>query len=166
MADKIAVMNQGIIEQLGKPQDIYDRPASMFVADFIGSPPMNFLSFRSGLKTGAAAVQVNGASIAVPELHEDHAEADLALGVRPEHIRFDDGSKLRGTVFGAEYLGTTQIVTVDTEHGQIKARMPSDIHVNTGESVGLSLRAERLSLFVRSSGRAVKTALIDGGAHG
>jgi multiple sugar transport system ATP-binding protein len=44
--------------------------------------------------------------------------------------------------------------------------MPSDIHVNTGESVGLSLRAERLSLFVRSSGRAVKTALIDGGAHG
>jgi multiple sugar transport system ATP-binding protein len=166
MADKIAVMNHGIIEQLGRPQDIYDRPASMFVADFIGSPPMNFLNFRSGLKTGAAAVQVNGASVPVPELHEDHAEADLALGVRPEHIRFDDGSKLRGTVFGAEYLGTTQIVTVNTEHGQVKARLPSETAVKAGETVGLSLRAERLSIFVRSSGRAVKTALLDGGVHG
>src|SRR5215510_1179623 len=47
MADKIAVMNQGIVEQFGTPQDIYDRPASMFVADFIGSPPMNFLRFTS-----------------------------------------------------------------------------------------------------------------------
>src|SRR6478735_10925863 len=49
MADKIAVMNRGVIEQFGTPQEIYDRPASMFVADFIGSPPMNFLTFRSGL---------------------------------------------------------------------------------------------------------------------
>src|ERR1700730_18509617 len=49
MADTIAVMNHGIIEQLGPPQQIYDRPASMFVADFIGSPPMNFLPFRAGL---------------------------------------------------------------------------------------------------------------------
>ena len=48
MADKIAVMNHGVIEQIGTPQEIYDRPASMFVADFIGSPPMNFLHFRSG----------------------------------------------------------------------------------------------------------------------
>ena len=52
MADKIAVMNHGVIEQFGTPQEIYDRPASMFVADFIGSPPMNFLRFYSGLAKG------------------------------------------------------------------------------------------------------------------
>ena len=56
MADKIAVMNHGVIEQVGTPQEIYDRPASLFVADFIGSPPMNFLPFRGGLAPGAAAI--------------------------------------------------------------------------------------------------------------
>src|SRR5262245_51478878 len=122
MADKIAVMNHGIIEQFGTPQEIYDRPATMYVADFIGSPPMNFLQFRSGLKAGSTAVRINGAEFAVPAIAEDYADGDLALGVRPEHIRFDDASRLRGTVFGAEYLGTTQIVTVNTEHGQVKAR--------------------------------------------
>ena len=54
MADKIAVMNHGVIEQFGTPQEIYDRPATMFVADFIGSPPMNFLPFRAGLQKGAS----------------------------------------------------------------------------------------------------------------
>jgi len=164
MADKIAVMSRGVIEQFGTPQEIYDRPASMFVADFIGSPPMNFLAFRSGLQKGAGSVQVNGASVALPTIAEDQAEAELALGVRPEHIRFDDAAKLRGTVFGAEYLGTTQIVTVDTAHGQVKARLPADLAVKSGENVGLALRAEKLSLFDKSSGRAIRTALTAGAA--
>ena len=166
MADKIAVMSRGIIEQFGTPQEIYDRPASMFVADFIGSPPMNFLAFRGGLRKGAASVRVNGADIALPEIREDRADGELALGVRPEYIRFDDASRLRGAVFGAEYLGTTQIVTVDTAHGQVKARLPADIAVNPGENVGLAFRGEKLSLFDKSSGRAIHTALIDGARHG
>ena len=60
MADKIAVMNHGVIEQFGTPQEIYDRPASMFVADFIGSPPMNFLKFDGGLQKGAKEIVVAG----------------------------------------------------------------------------------------------------------
>jgi len=166
MADKIAVMSRGVIEQFGTPQEIYDRPATMFVADFIGSPPMNFLAFRSGLRAGSEIVRVNGADIRVPAVREDRADGDLALGVRPEHIRFDDASRLRGTVFGAEYLGTTQIVTVNTEHGQIKARLATDIPARTGETVGLSFRSERLSLFDRSSGRAIRSALTEGARHG
>lgn len=166
MADKIAVMNRGVIEQFATPQEIYDQPATMFVADFIGSPPMNFLPFRSGLRSGAVSVRVNGAEIAVPKLAEDMAETELALGVRPEHIRFDDHSRLRGTVFGAEYLGTTQIVTVTTEHGPVKARLPADVPARPGEIVGLSLRPERLSIFDRGSGRALRTALNEGRRHG
>ena len=166
MADKIAVMNRGLIEQFGEPQEIYDRPATMFVADFIGSPPMNFLHFHSALQSGAAEVRVNGATIRVPEVAEDRPEAELALGVRPEHIGFDDASRLRGTVFGTEYLGTTQIVTVNTEHGQVKARLPADVAAKPGEIVGLSLRPQRLSLFEKSSGRAIRTALNRGDRHG
>src|SRR4051812_32842188 len=56
MADKIAVMNNGVMEQVGTPKEIYDRPASLFVADFIGSPPMNFLPFRGALAPGDAAI--------------------------------------------------------------------------------------------------------------
>src|SRR5665213_1330995 len=80
MADRIAVMNHGTIEQLGSPQEIYDKPASMFVADFIGSPPMNFLRFHGALSRGAKAVHVNGATVAVPEVQEDCPETELVLG--------------------------------------------------------------------------------------
>ena len=82
MADKIAVMNHGVIEQFGTPKEIYDHPASMFVADFIGSPPMNFLKFGGGLQKGAKEIVVQGASVAVPEIREDFAPADFALGVQ------------------------------------------------------------------------------------
>src|SRR6476620_8168383 len=114
MADRIAVMNVGRVEQIGTPQEVYDRPASMFVADFIGSPPMNFLRFEGGLRSGDRAIDFHDTRLAVPEIREDRASAPLALGVRPEHIRFADAGPVRGEVFGAEYLGTTQIVTVDT----------------------------------------------------
>jgi multiple sugar transport system ATP-binding protein len=166
MADKIAVMNHGVIEQFGSPQEIYDRPSTMFVADFIGSPPMNFLPFHAGIARGARAIGIRGAEIAIPELREDVAPRELALGVRPEHIRFDDASKLRGSVFGAEYLGTTQIVAVETQEGMLKARIPADVIVRPGENVGLALTGARLSLFDRGTGHAIRTALHDGGVRG
>jgi multiple sugar transport system ATP-binding protein len=166
MADKIAVMNKGVIEQFGPPQEIYARPASMFVADFIGSPPMNFLHFHAGIARGAAEARLGDAVISMPALHEDVAPRDLALGVRPEHIAFDDGSALRGSVYGSEYLGTTQIVTVNTPFGQVKARTKSTGEVRPGENVGLRLSSGRLSLFDKQSGRAVRSALYEGAAHG
>ncbi|MEQ8701339.1 MAG: ABC transporter ATP-binding protein [Bauldia litoralis] len=166
MADKIAVMNRGDIEQFGTPQEIYDRPATMFVADYIGSPPMNFLAFRGSVEPGAASVGINGAVVDIPVPREARPEGDLALGVRPEHVRFDDASKLRGTVFGTEYLGTTQIVTVTTAHGTVKARLPADIRAEAGETVGLTLRSERLTLFDAGSGRAIRTAQNEGTHHG
>src|SRR6202045_2828516 len=66
MADRIAVMNHGVVVQIGSPQDIYDRPTAMHVAGFIGSPPMNFLRFKSSLEQGQSSVQLNGAAIRVP----------------------------------------------------------------------------------------------------
>jgi multiple sugar transport system ATP-binding protein len=166
MADKIAVMNHGVIEQFGPPQEIYDRPATMYVADFIGSPSMNFLAFRGALAPGQAAVRLDGVEVGVPTVREATGAADLALGVRPEHIRFVSEGGLRGEVFGAEYLGTTQIVTVRTAHGAVKARVPSRLRVAPGETVGLGFVAERLSLFDKASGRAVRSALYEEGGRG
>ncbi|MBH0238862.1 ABC transporter ATP-binding protein [Methylobrevis albus] len=161
MADKIAVMNRGIIEQFGAPRDIYDRPASLFVADFIGQPSMNLIDFRASLAPGASELALGGARVAMPELRMGCPERDLVLGVRPEGVRLDDASPLRGEVFGAEYLGTTQIVTVTTAHGAVRARLPASLKVNAGEPVGLSFRPEKLSIFDRASGRALPSALHD-----
>ena len=166
MADRIAVMNAGRVEQIGTPQEVYDRPASMFVADFIGSPPMNFLQFESGLRSGDQAVKFRDVSIVVPEIREERAVGPLVLGVRPEHIRFSDAAPVRGRVFGAEYLGTTQIVTVETEQGRVKARLPSSVPVQVGEIVGLSFRSDRLALFDAESGSAIRTASHGGAGHG
>jgi multiple sugar transport system ATP-binding protein len=166
MADKIAVMNHGVIEQFGTPQQIYSRPASMYVADFIGSPPMNFLRFTSGLQKGSRTVSLDGVEIALPEVHQDIAPGELALGVRPEHIRFSDSSPLRGSVYGAEYLGTNQIVAVETGKGLVKARVPADRAFRIGETVGLELDSEKLSLFECATGRAVKSSLYAEARHG
>ncbi len=166
MADKIAVMNHGVVEQFASPKEIYDRPASMFVAEFIGSPPMNFLKFEGAIELGAGAVRINGASIGLPAVREGLSSRPLALGIRPEHIRLDDAGELRGSVFGTEYLGTTQIVTVTTAHGTLKARVPADAKAAPGETVGLKLTSGRLSLFDAGNGRAIRTAFHEGGLHG
>jgi len=166
MADHIAVMNHGVIEQLGTPQDIYDRPATLFVADFIGSPAMNLIPFTGGVAPGAKAIDVDGAKVRVPELAEGNGESELVLGARPEHVGFDDESQFRGEVFGTEYLGTMQIVTIKTAHGQVKARVPAHVMVKTGEIVGLSFMEDKLSLFERKNGRALKSTRHREAVHG
>ena len=159
-------MNNGVVEQVASPRDIYDRPVSLFVADFIGSPPMNFLPFRSSLESGAGAIRLGDRDVIVPAAREALPDSDLVLGVRPEHVRFSDRGMVRGEVYGVEYLGTTQIVTVTTRYGALKARSPASLSVRTGESVGLDFRPDTLSIFEQQSGRAIRTALHEGGVHG
>ena len=61
MADRIAIMNQGRVEQIGTPQEIYDRPDTMFVADFIGAPPMSFIDVQTSLRRGDRSIRIDGA---------------------------------------------------------------------------------------------------------
>jgi multiple sugar transport system ATP-binding protein len=166
MADYIAIMNRGAIEQLGTPQAIYDRPATTFVAEFVGSPAMNLIAVPASLPQGSTSVEISGARIAIPETREPALNGNFILGARPEHIQFDDGSEFRGEVFGTEYLGTTQIVTVNIAQGQLKARIPASVRVTAGERVGLSLMSERLSVFDKATGRVIRSALHEGGGLG
>jgi multiple sugar transport system ATP-binding protein len=165
MGDKIVVMNHGVVEQFGTPQDIYDHPATLFVADFIGSPAMNFLAFEGQAQAGAETVALGDQAIALPRL-QDSAQGKLVLGVRPEHVALDDAAPLRGRVEAVEYLGTTQIVTLSTPHGQVKARTPSTKGAKPGDLTGLALNALRLSLFDAATGRALRTAANAGVHHG
>jgi multiple sugar transport system ATP-binding protein len=166
MGDKIVVMNHGVVEQFGTPREIYDHPMTMFVADFIGSPPMNFLRFEGGFRPGDTRLNLGGVPIAVPELHEEAAGRSLALGVRPEHIRLTDTGEYRGRIEAVEYLGTTQIVTVSSPNGVLKARTPSGAAARVGENVALDFDARSLSVFDAGSGRAFRTSANAGVHHG
>ncbi|MAC78506.1 MAG: ABC transporter ATP-binding protein [Rhodobacteraceae bacterium] len=166
MGDKIVVMNHGVVEQFGVPQEIYDWPATKFVAQFLGSPPMNFLEFQGSISVGGTSVQLDGADLSVPESRQG-ASGALTLGVRPEHVTLDDHAPYRGSVIATEYLGTTQIVSIDTAHGPIKARIPSDARVSVGETTGLSFNPRTLTLFMGNSGQALLSAANEGVlAHG
>jgi len=166
MGDKIVVMNHGVVEQFGTPQEIYDHPATMFVADFIGSPPMNFLTFTGTFDRGSQSVRLSGVDVPVPELREEAAAREAVLGVRPEHIRFADAGAYRGRVEATEYLGTTQIVTLSSPNGRLKARIPASDRVSAGEAVGLEFVTSTLALFDAGSGRAFRTAQNEGVHHG
>ncbi len=167
MADVIAVMNQGVIEQLGPPQEVYERPASVFVADFIGSPSMNFLPVETALPRGSEQITVAGSSVAMPQLHEDISNRPLLLGVRPEHVSFSDNSRLRAEVLGSEYLGTSQIVTCVTSQGTtLRAKLPVAVPARRGDQVGLAFNAPAISLFDKASGRALRSARYEPSATG
>jgi multiple sugar transport system ATP-binding protein len=154
MGDKIVVMNHGVVEQFGVPQQIYDWPATKFVAKFIGSPSMNFLDFNGMIGIGSNSVNLNGVDFKIPTSLEG-ARGQLSLGVRPEHIHFSDTSKYRGRAIASEYLGTTQIVTIATPNGVVKARIPSGQKVEVEETIGLEFDARTVTIFEGERGMAL-----------
>ena len=166
MGDKIVVMNNAVVEQFGTPQDIYDKPATLFVADFIGSPSMNFLDFNGSVVNGQSAVSLGNHQISVPTQLEDR-NGSLVLGVRPEHVTLSDHGDLRAQVLAVEYLGTTQIVVLQSEFGDIKARVDAASMVSPGDQLAVNFAADTISLFDRGDGAAIRSVLNDGViAHG
>ncbi|ROU03028.1 ABC transporter ATP-binding protein [Histidinibacterium lentulum] len=115
LADRIVVLNAGRIEQVGPPADLYERPATEFVATFLGAPSMN-------LVRGAAA----------------EAEGAETLGIRPEHLRADPSGPWTGTVAHVEYLGVDTIGYVDVgEIGRLALRLPGRAPMVPGETLTL-----------------------------
>ncbi len=158
MGDKIVVMNHGVVEQFGAPQEIYDKPMTKFVAEFIGSPSMNFMHFDGAVEKGKTKVTLGNHTFKIPKQRED-AAGKLVLGVRPEHISLSDKATYRGEIIATEYLGTNQIVTLQTAHGEIKARANSTQVAKVGESVGLNISAPTVTLFDDATGLALRSEL-------
>jgi multiple sugar transport system ATP-binding protein len=163
MAARICIKNRAKVLQIGTPADVYHRPATRFVAGFIGSPSMNFLEAAGRLTAGESHIQVNGASIAMPETREPLASKRAILGVRPEHIHISADGPLPGRVFAVEYMGARQLVTVDTSAGRLKVRASSDVRAKEGEAVSLAFDSASLVLFDPESDQAVDSTLFGGG---
>jgi multiple sugar transport system ATP-binding protein len=147
LAHRVAVMNKGVVQQIGTPRDIYDHPANLFVAGFIGSPPMNMLagSVEDGLfRNSAGEVAMDG-----------HAtRADVMLGFRPEDARVvaPEESPLKAKVFACELTGHETIVTCRLGGGEVVVKMQKDFEVATDAPVGIRIDPGRTYLFDRAGG--------------
>jgi len=119
---------------------------------------MNFLRFDGSVSEGENAITMNNLSVAVPRQMQG-ASGDLVFGVRPEHIALSDSGDYRGEVLATEYLGTTQIITLDTPNGEAKARIDSTQVAKVGEKVGLSFEAPKVTLFDAATGQALLSEL-------
>ena len=156
-ADRIVVLRDGRIEQVGPPMELYRRPANRFVAGFIGSPAMNVLPAEA--RDGEVR-PLGGAPVALAAARG--AGEGLALGVRPEDLApAEDGAPalFEGPVTLVERLGEVQLVHLDVAGlggpaaGAVVAKLPGDAEVRRGERLRLAARPEALHLF-DAEGRA------------
>jgi multiple sugar transport system ATP-binding protein len=162
LADRVVVMSDGRIEQVGPPIAVYDDPASLFVAHFVGSPGMNFLRgsiVRDAARGNQAAFRLDegGAALPLPPRLQAAAlpSGPVTLGVRPEFVALASAGALRGEIVVDEYLGAARCLHVKTAAGSITARTASDAPARVGESVALAFAPDRVRLFDSASGARV-----------
>ena len=152
LADRIAILDRGEIHQLGTAEELYQRPASRFVAGFVGSPQMNFIEAKldRGGNDRAAVKLRNGALIEAAVNTGSHGIGDLvALGIRPEHlVRVDQGG-LPATVALIEWLGNMQFayVTTDVSDEPLIMQLPAGQRFDEGQSITIGAKPEDCHLF-------------------
>jgi multiple sugar transport system ATP-binding protein len=166
MGDRIAVMNNGLIQQVGTPEELYDRPVNRFVAGFIGTPAMGFLTCTVSRNGDRAELVRDGVCLRLTEeqarkLTLPHGAAVVA-GVRPENLRPvpADGadpelSVVKGAIEVVEPLGPEQHLVVDVGGEVVTARVDRDVAARRGEKVALEVAPGRAHVFAIDSGEAL-----------
>jgi multiple sugar transport system ATP-binding protein len=161
MGQRIAVMSEGILMQVGTPQQLYDHPANKFVAGFIGSPAMNFVDVQ--VNDGKLQGPGDWAIPVPPRAREAVAAGhQIVAGFRPEHLEIgepgpDNGSfQARADV--VEYLGNEELLHVNAAEQDVVAIVDSDHRVRPGDIVQLLIPLEKLHLFDRESGETIAQA--------
>jgi multiple sugar transport system ATP-binding protein len=147
LGDRIAVMKEGVLQQFGTPDDIYSRPATRFVAEFIGSPPMNMVegtASAGGVLAHGITLPVSAAQRAA--LVAGAATRAVTYGLRPEELSFAEQG-LPGQIKMLEPTGPETYVTVDTAAGLLVARVPGKVTQQVGEAVNLHWNPEQAHLF-------------------
>ena len=158
LGHRLAVLNGGVVEQLGTPIEVYEKPATVFVAGFIGSPSMNLLEAKLD-ETGAAVILAGGTTIALPEPLAEHRGKAVTFGVRPEHLKIKDketsGTQLSLSVRVIEQLGADTLVHgMLGENGtEMVVRLEGIRTMSHGEKLELSVAAKSIHLFDGETGR-------------
>lgn len=147
LADKIAVMNKGRVIQIGTPKEIYENPEHVFVATFVGSPPMNIIK----CKVAKNIIECPGFTVNIPgeikELSEDKA---IYLGIRPEHIEVSEKpvkGTIEGRIYVVENMGSEYIVNIKVADALIKAKHLGEITLRSGDPVYFKFNWKRVLIF-------------------
>jgi multiple sugar transport system ATP-binding protein len=169
MADRIVILNDGRLQQVGAPKEVYYEPNNRFVADFIGSPSMNFLDVelrRDGDGSGTLVGDAMSYGVSdglVGKL--DEGDSDLVLGVRPENVRIEAGASpersFEATVDVVEVIGSDNFIYLDLGGSEFRIRTPSEIEPEEGGTVTLTFDEDDLHLFDARTG----DALVHGRSH-
>jgi multiple sugar transport system ATP-binding protein len=148
MANRIVVMNDGVIQQVGAPLELYDRPANIFVAGFIGSPTMNFFDIvveNGSARLADGSILALPSSVAVAEGHE------IVLGIRPEHLHLSS-SGIPARVVVVEPLGMSTQVTLDAAQERVTLLTLDRPQLSPGDARTLTAKTENMHIFDRQSG--------------
>jgi multiple sugar transport system ATP-binding protein len=157
MGDRIVVMRNGFIQQVGSPMEVYNEPVNQFVAGFIGSPPMNFLNARLVRNNGSYAVDVNGSLIPLPEARGKQAETytnkEVVLGIRPEDVLSAEDAEgrnlapIKATVEVLEPLGAEIILELSSQGQSFTGRMGPQLNVKMHDEMPVYFDMARCHLF-------------------
>lgn len=156
MANRIAIMNLGELQQVGTPEQVYDEPANLFVANFIGEPPMNLLDCHLQVVDSTLQAIVVDQRVRLPEVYRALGSAAagrrVVLGIRPSYVRpvdpTGDGYHLRGEVYVFESLGEKDILTVRVNEHLVRSELPGgEYHFSMGQNVALRFDPARTLLF-------------------
>jgi multiple sugar transport system ATP-binding protein len=160
MADRIAVLNEGVLLQVDTPENVYNHPANLFVAGFVGSPRMNFLDCR--LDDGARMLAGDGWQMSLSDEQLDHLRGQtgvLVLGVRPEDVELRAGANgdgyLPAQVYVTEPLGDRTIVDMHIGQATVKVKAEPDFAAASGDSLGMRFDPARIHVFDKVTGKAI-----------
>jgi multiple sugar transport system ATP-binding protein len=165
MADRICVLDSGHVQQVGVPDDVYNRPINTFVATTVGMPPMNLVPVRVEAGNGSVQLRSSIFSFRAPldsrlESITSQSGQELQIGVRPEDLRVGadaPGATMRCRVIAVEPLGGEVIVDLDLDGRIVKAMTPPDVHIEPDELIPVEFDLSRIHLF-GTDGRSVYAA--------
>ena len=139
MADEIVVMRSGKIEQIGSPDEIYQRPANVFVADFIGSPPMNFLKGQVESSGDRPAFRFKSLSLPLPKASGLAPGRPLVYGLRPVDLVLAPQGELKGEMVLSENAGSETMIHLGVEGDDLRAVVPGRPHIERGATIAFSV---------------------------
>jgi multiple sugar transport system ATP-binding protein len=160
LADRIVVMREGVIQQIGTPEEIYDRRKNIFVASFLGNPPINYLDGTLADGSGQLRFQRGSLSLALPANFSEKLRAQggrpVKLGIRAEDVDpRETGERLQGRVSSVLPVGSDTFLGVDVEGSTLFFRLGRELRTHEGENVSLSVNMNHAQLFDSSSGASL-----------
>jgi multiple sugar transport system ATP-binding protein len=156
MADRIVVLHDGVVEQVGEPLDLYDHPANLFVAGFIGSPAMNFINATIKRNGGApSAIASDGTVLPLPAQAGGRDGQKIVYGIRPEHLDLTDGAGLPSEVVVVEPTGAEILVFTHMAGQEVAVVFKERHKFRPGDQISLMPHPGTIHLFDKETGARV-----------